>query len=228
MLFLSFDLPFLGANLLKFWDGGYVPVLVGLGFFVIMITWKKGRAYLAIYLASKYPEWQHVLDTLEQNLVGRIPGACVYLASTANGVPPLMMHQVERLRVLHETVLVVTLIIEHMPFVESEQRLEVVPLEKGFYRIIGHYGFMETLNLPALLGLAIKAAELQVVLSELTYIVGRETFLATKAGNMGRWSESLFAFLSRNAPSASAYFMHSARAGLGDWGADRSLIVCSR
>lgn len=205
-LFLSFDLPFLGANLLKFHDGGYVPVLVGLGFFIVMINWKKGRLYLAEYLATKYPEWEGFVASLDKSVVARVPGTGVFLASRVSGVPPLMMHQVQRLHVIHETVLLVTLIIEHVPYVPARERLEVATLDKGFYRVVGHYGFMETLNLPVLVADAVRAAALQVNLRQVTYFIGRETFLATAAGRMGRWSESLFAFLSRNARSASSYF----------------------
>jgi KUP system potassium uptake protein len=206
VLFLSFDLPFLGANLLKFWDGGYFPLLVGLGFFLVMINWKKGRMYLAEYLSTKYPEWDGFIATLEQNVIARVPGAAVFLASSSTGVPPLLMHQVQRLHVLHETVLLVTVTIEHIPYLSPEERLEVVRLDKGFYRVLARYGFMETTNLPALLAEAIRVARLRVNLRKLTYLIGRETFLATEAGKMGRWSESLFAFLSRNARSASSYF----------------------
>lgn len=205
-LFLAFDLPFLGANLLKFRDGGYVPVLVGLGFFIVMINWKRGRLYLAEYLATKYPEWDGFVTTLDKNVLARLPGAGVFLASRASGVPPLMMQKVQRLHVLHETVFLVTLVIEHVPHVPASERLEVSPLDKGFYRVIGHYGFMDSLNLPALIADAVRAAGLRVNLRQVTYFIGRETFLATAAGRMGKWSESLFAFLSRNARSASSYF----------------------
>jgi KUP system potassium uptake protein len=206
VLFLSFDIPFFGANLLKFADGGYVPVLVGAGFFVVMLNWRIGRTILGEYIAGKSPPVEEFLATLEDNCVYRVPGTAVFMASQSAGVPPVLVHHVERIRVLHERVVLLTVIFEHVPFVNPEERLQAERLDKGFIRVVARFGFMEMPDVPAMIEEAAKKRGAPIKLEDITYYLGRETFLATPKGKMGTVSETVFAFLSRNSKSATSYF----------------------
>jgi KUP system potassium uptake protein len=205
-LFLSIDLPFLGATCLKFLHGGYIPVLVGLGFFVIMATWVKGRALLAEFYASRTIPIDEFLETLDSRIKARIPGLGVVMASPGTGTPPVLLHITRRFRVLHEQVFVLTVTSEDVPNVPFEERVEVESLGQGFYRVLVRCGFIDHPNVPR----AVRQAQARLLLSEpasqVVYLVNHETFVATDRGKMGRYQELFFALLARNAVNASHYF----------------------
>ena len=206
VLFLCFDIPFFSANLLKLFEGGYVPILFGAGVFSVMYTWKIGRSLLAEYIVQRSPPMDEFLAGLHERLVARIPGTAVFMASNSGRVPPILFHHAQRIRVLHDTVILLTVLTEHVPVSDEESRLEVQDLGEGFYRVIARCGFMEAPNVPEILHEAASLCGVPVDFSHMTYYVGRETFLASGSGKMGRWSEMLFAFLSRNAQPATRYF----------------------
>jgi KUP system potassium uptake protein len=206
VLFLSFDLPFFAANLFKFMDGGFVPILIGAAILVLMVIWKIGRSVLYDAIIAKAPPLEKFIKELAEKKVTRIPGTAIFLASAARGVPPVMVHHVSRIKVLADTVVLLTIEFEHVPYVAKAERLKAETLGHGFIRVLAHYGYMERPDVPELLREAKEQHVLSFDLDDATYFLGRETFLATKAGRMGPWSESIFAFLSRNAKSATSYF----------------------
>ncbi len=206
LLFLSFDVPFLVANLLKFFDGGYLPVAVGALFFAVMIVWKMGRTHLGDYFAERSPPLAGFLATLDDRVVARTPGVAVFLASSSAGTPPVLFHHVERLRVLQETVVLLTITTDHIPVVPKAGRIKVELIAPGIHRVIARCGFMESPNVPSMLAQAITEGTLPFSMDDVTYYLGRETFIAGTKGRMGPWTESLFAFLNRNAHSAPLYF----------------------
>ncbi len=206
LLFLAFDIPFLVANLLKFFDGGYLPVAVAVVFCVVMIVWKMGRTHLGDYFAERSPPLAGFLATLPDRVVARTPGVAVFLASSATGTPPVLFHHVERLRVLQETVVLLTITTDHIPVVPKAGRIKVELIAPGIHRVIARCGFMESPNVPSMLAQAIAEGTLPFSMDDVTYYLGRETFIAGAKGRMGPWTESLFAFLNRNAHSAPLYF----------------------
>ncbi len=204
LLFLCFDLPFFGANLLKFFEGGYVPLCAGAVFFFFMLTWKRGRGLLADYVAKFTPAMSTFLDQVDS--LTRVPGVGIYLASNRDRVPPPLYHHATRMRVLPNTVVIFTVVTEHTPTSDPAHRLVATDLGKGVCRVIARCGFMETPNVPALAKQALRSLDIKCLSSDLTYYVGRETFLATKRGKMGAFREGIFAFLSNNAAPATAFF----------------------
>jgi KUP system potassium uptake protein len=210
LFFLSFDLPFLGANLLKFKEGGYLPLLVGSGFLVVMLVWRKGRGLLAEHTAAESPPLAVFMGALARpgakGPLARVPGTAVFLNSTLDALPPALLRHVQRIHALHEAVVLLTVVTEHAPTVAASARASVRTLGNGFFQVVVRYGFMEQPDVPAALEAALREASVIAPLGEATYYLGRETFLATSRGRMGRWSELLFAFLSRNAHGAASYF----------------------
>jgi len=206
VLFLSFDIPFLLANLLKFFDGGYLPLLVGAGFFVVMLNWKIGRAVLAEYYLQNTPPLDAFLADLPKRLYARRPGTGVFLASSTERTPPPLFRHVQRLGVLEQRVVLFTVTTEHVPFVDPETRVAISSMAPDVYWIVARYGFLERPDVPRALTQAITAANLAIDPKTVTYYLGRETFVAGPGGRLGRASETLFAFLSRNAYSAPLYF----------------------
>jgi KUP system potassium uptake protein len=213
IFFLGLDASFFGANLLKFFDGGFVPIGMAVGLFVIMLTWKRGRFLLGqFFMHGSVPLDEYVKDIKDGQRenhaipVCRVPGAAVFLTSNPTGTPPLLLHHVRHNKALHETVLLVTVTNEKVPRVMTD-RVNVSMLEEGFVRVTIRMGFMESPDVPrALSDVLASHPDLHFGLDDVTYYLGRETLLATNKGEMGAWSESLFAFLTKNSQRATRYF----------------------
>ncbi len=205
-LFLSIDLPFFGANLLKLVDGGYIPVLVALGLFTLMATWKRGRALLALCLRRQTEGARHLVERLLAASAARVPGSAVFLSSSAIDYPPVLIHHAKHNKVLHQVVLMLTVRTEHVPRLSADERALVQRLGPGFYRVTIRTGFMQRSDVPLLLRAAAARYALPVDLDDLTYYLGREKILATDAGHMRRLQERLFRLMARNATSADSYF----------------------
>jgi KUP system potassium uptake protein len=205
-LFLSFDLPFFAANLLKFMDGGWVPILVGAAMFIVMIDWKRGRTVLAERLHELSPPLSSFIADMDKLCAMRIPGSAVFLSSTPEDTPPVLFNHAKRIRVLRENLVLLTVTTEHVPAVDDADRFTVDDLGKGVWRVVARTGFLEKPNVPKMLSEVKRRFSIPVDLEETSYILGRETFLAGRTGKMGVLSESLFAFLARNARSVTSWF----------------------
>ena len=132
-------------------------------------------------------------------------GVAVFLTGNPTGTPPLLMHHAQHNKAIHETVLLLTVVNEHVPRV-LENRVEIEALEQGFHRVRIHIGFMESPDVPRALREGIEKYALPFTLDDVTYYLGRETLLATNRGHMGQRAEKLFAFLTRNSQQATAFF----------------------
>jgi KUP system potassium uptake protein len=206
LLFLSFDLPFLGANLTKIFQGGYVPVVVAAAIFALMSTWRRGRVLLGRRLREAAMRSQASFERLVSEERLRVPGTAVVLTANPVGIPAILAHHAEHSHVLHENVLLLTVVIEHVPRVPYSASVEVVDLYAGFYRVLVHTGFLQTPNLPPLLERVAEEHELPIDFNALTYYIGRERLLATNDGEMTALRERLFAFMSRNAASPDVFY----------------------
>jgi KUP system potassium uptake protein len=205
LLFLSFDVPFFIANLTKFLDGGYIPIIVGVVFFVVMVNWRQGRTAVHELLEERSESLGAFFGALAERHVARVPGTAVYMAPSA-GAPFMLVMQSKRVRSIAEHVLLVSVVIDHEPQTSEGHRFEVEQLEHGFARVTLHFGYMENPDVPPLLEAAMKKAGLEQPMEDATFYIGRETFLAGKGGRMGPLAESLFSLLSRNAKSAIDHF----------------------
>jgi KUP system potassium uptake protein len=206
VFFLSFDLPFFAANLLKFFDGGYVPVIVGAVFFVIMVMWRVGRNALAEAMHARATPVATFLATVDERVAARVPGTAIFMTSSPSDVPGVVDHHIRRIRVLHARVVLLTVVVDHVPYVTADARATVEALACGFTRVVVHYGFMDEPDVPAALAAAAAGAGLDLGLADATWYVGRETFLGTHAGRLGPVREGIFALLARNASTATSYF----------------------
>ena len=212
--FLAFDIPFFVANATKLFHGGYVPILIGAVFFTLMVVWRRGRRMLANALAERTIPVDEFLakyctdggaDGKAPLIQCRIEGTGVVMSSHAEGVPAVFVHHVDRLKVLHESIIILTIATARVPYVQPSKRATVQPLGGGFHRMVGTYGFMETPDVPSLLREA-KRAGLEAAIEDVTYFLGRETMLAGPGGQMGEVEETLFAFLTRNSRPATSHF----------------------
>ena len=204
-LFMTVDLTFLVANLRKFFDGGWVPFGMGLGVFTLFTTWMLGRRRLGAQFASMIVPLRDFLDDVARICPPRVRGAAVFLTANSGGVPMLLLHQFKHIPVLHEKVVLLTISNEQTPFVKPVDRFELEEIGQGFFRLIAHFGFMETPNVPSILE-STRLRGLELDMERVTYFLGRETLIASRKRGMAKWRKILFAFVSRNAKSATAYF----------------------
>lgn len=203
--FLLFDLSFLAANLTKIHDGGWVPLALALIVFTAMTTWKTGRKRLAQFFAQDEKPLAAFIDDVAKTNPPRVEGTAVFMAASPTGAPPVLRHHFRHNRVLHEQVVLLSILSENVPFVSSKKRIVVTELPQGFYRVSASFGFMETPQIPAILE-AVAIFGLTIDPETVTFYLGRETLIASKRPGMLMWRKSIFAFLSRNARTATAYF----------------------
>jgi KUP system potassium uptake protein len=205
IVFLIFDLTYFGSNLLKFFDGGWFPMAVAAIIVTIMTAWKDGRAALSQrFMRVSLPLEMFLQDVAEHN-IHRVSGSSVFLASSSRFTPPSLLHHYKHNQVLHSRVILLTIMPGDVPSVSDSERIEVEDLGSGFYRIVAHYGFMETPNVPQVMSLAYGSG-LVPHIEPISYYLGRETLLPTGDSPMMRWRKSLFALLSRNSQPATNYF----------------------
>ena len=205
-LFLVIDLSFFGANLPKIPHGGWFPIAVAAVLSLIMATWKSGRRILAAEISDRMLPLPMLIDDVADSPPLRVPGVAVFLASNPNGVPLVLLHHLKHNKMLHENVVLLSVLVEPVPEVPRSRKVEVRELGHGFYQVLAHYGFMETPNVPRALEVALSERIRGFDLAQVSYFLGRESLRTTGRGKMSRWRKSLFAFISRNARSADHYF----------------------
>ncbi|HEY4016649.1 MAG TPA: potassium transporter Kup [Polyangiaceae bacterium] len=206
VMFLSFDIPFFLSNAMKFFHGGWFPIAVGLALFLVMTTWKKGRAYLGRSLADKMLPIDVFVEDIKAHKPHRVAGAAVFMASNPKGVPIVLLHHWKHNQVLHETVILLSVMSEPIPEVRNRDRLAVRDFGEGLFQITAHYGFMEAPNVPRILRDAARQFAVPYAPSRTSYYLGRETLLTSGTSKMFRWRKALFSFISRNSRSATSYF----------------------
>jgi KUP system potassium uptake protein len=204
-LFLCFDLSYFGANLFKFFDGGWIALVVAIIVATVFTTWRKGREELRRQLYSGLLPLNAFLADLERHPLGRVRGTAVFMTLSTDGTPPTLLHHVKHNHMLHEHVVLLTIRAADAPAVADEDRLRIERLPSGFYRLMAWYGYMQTPNVPKVLKLA-ACFGLPLEPSKTTFYLGRETLLTDGTSPMRQWRKTLFAFMSRNAANPAGYF----------------------
>jgi KUP system potassium uptake protein len=205
VVFLSVDLSFFTANVVKLGQGGYIPVFIAVVVFAVMTTWKRGRASLGRHIIANTLPMELFLDDVRATRPHRVPGTAVFMTSNPDGAPPVLLHHFKHNKVLHEKVVMLSVQTRHVPEVSPDERLEICPLGEGFTRVTAAYGFMETPNVIDVLELA-RRRGLDVDVAGASFYLGRETLLTSGRSGMAHWRKVLFAFLSRNARPANMFF----------------------
>jgi KUP system potassium uptake protein len=221
-VFLLVDVAFFSANLVKIERGGWFPIAVALGVYILMTTWSRGRARLAAIVRVNTLPMDLFLSDVARRRPQRVPGTAVFLTSDPNGAPPVLLHHLKHNKVLHEKVMLMSVVTEEIPSVDDEDKVECRELGEGFFQVIAHYGFMESPDIPAVLRTLGKAGgdgrPVGIKATETSFFLGRETLIATHNsraarsapndgfGKMSLWRKKLFILMTRNARSATAFF----------------------
>jgi len=203
--FLLIDLAFWGANIIKIPAGGWFPLAIGAIVFTLMTTWKRGRAILSARLRAGSIPFAAFTERLLVDKYAHVPGTAVFMYSDSTGTPPALLHNIKHNKVLHEQIVLLSVVMEEIPRVARNERVQATKLENGFHRVILHYGFLEDPNVPRDLAL-VRGHGLRPKLSEISYFLGRERLLTAADPEMSRWRENLFAVMSRNARNATDFF----------------------
>ncbi|MCL2625850.1 MAG: potassium transporter Kup [Cystobacterineae bacterium] len=204
-IFLFFDLSYFSANILKFREGGWVPLLIAAMVFTLMTTWKRGRTELMKLYGKLVFPLEQFLEDMEATAPLRVRGTAVFMSSNAEGTPPVLLHHLKHNQVLHRQVVLMSISVEDEPWVAIDEQVKVEEFGKGFFRVVASLGFMQTPNVPALL-LQARKQGLVCEPSTTSYYLGRDTLLPNGASKLMRWRKILFAFVSKNAQTATAYF----------------------
>jgi KUP system potassium uptake protein len=204
--FFIVDAAFLAANLAKIADGGYVPLLLAAAVYGVMWVWHVGVQAVSIRLQESVVPIATFMASIAEGKIPRVPGTAVFLTRTEHDVPPLMVWHLKHNRALHERLFVLTVLIEAVPRIDDDARLNVEEIAPHFWRAAAHYGFMERPDIPALLETA-HAGGCGIDLSDVSYYIGHETIVPSEDKNkLPRWVEALFAVMQRNSGHVSDYF----------------------
>jgi KUP system potassium uptake protein len=198
------DLAFLSSNALKIVEGGWLPLAVAAGLFIVMDTWSKGRRTHLEAIRDGSMPLELFLDRADKTPM-RVPGTAVVLSARADVTPGVLLHSLKHYKVLHERVVLCTILVEDKPFVPASRRIEVTKMGKGFFETKIHYGFFQTPDVPGALAEA-RRFGLAVDPDNSTFFVGRETLVAGSKPTIARWRIALYRWLSSNALAPANYF----------------------
>ncbi|HSH53469.1 MAG TPA: KUP/HAK/KT family potassium transporter, partial [Methylotenera sp.] len=204
-LFLTIDVAFFSANVLKIPDGGWVPLLIGIVIFTLMITWKTGRSLLYQHLKNEAMALDPFIEAVGAHPPARVPGTALFLTPNSEGVPHAMLHNLKHNKVLHERVVILTVRFLDFPHSPEEERVEVETLPHDFYRVTVRYGFKDEPDLPRDLLLC---AEYGLVLEAMdsSFFIGKEILIASEKNEMAYWRKKIFIGLFRSAETITNQF----------------------
>ncbi|MGE5840903.1 MAG: potassium transporter Kup [Deltaproteobacteria bacterium] len=203
-VFLVFDISYFGANLLKVKEGGWFTLLAAALFTIAMTTWRKGRSELIHKFEPRVP-LKPFLDDVGRQELPRVRGTAVFMSLIPEGTSPVLLQNLKHNKILHEKVVLLSILPTDVPTVAARERVKVEGLGQGFYRVIAYNGFMQRPNVPEIMNLASDLG-LPIDEAETTYFLGRVSLFTMGDSKMMRWRKVLFAFMSRNAGTPAVYF----------------------
>ena len=201
---LLIDGAYFASNLTKIPNGGWFPLLVGAFAFTFLTTWARGRHLMMLRLRESAMPIEVFIKSAAAAAT-RVQGTAVFMTSSPEGVPHALLHNLKHNKVLHDRVLILTVVIDEVPFVDDEDRLEVRPLGSNFYRMIMRYGFMQEINIPATLKLVENCGP-KIKMMDTSFFLARQTLLASDRPGMAIWREKVFAWMLSNSESAMEFF----------------------
>jgi KUP system potassium uptake protein len=204
-IFFAVDIAYFGANLTKVPEGGWFPLLIGLIAFTFLTTWARGRK-LMIDRMREAAMPVEIFVKSAANSAMRVPGTAVFMTTAPDGVPHALLHNLKHNKILHERVLLLTVKIEDVPYVDEDRRFDLTDLGSGFFRLIIRFGFMQESDVPAALCRVEKCGP-AFKMMDTSFFLARQTLLInSKMPGMALWRERLFSWMLRNAESAMEFF----------------------
>lgn len=203
-VFFIVDIAYFSANLLKVPDGGWVPLVIGLIIFTLLTTWSRGRKLMHQEMAEGVMPIPMFIGSAAKSAT-RVPGTAVFMTSSADGVPHALLHNLKHNKVLHERIILLTIKVSDVPYVDNDKCQQLEDMGEGFHRLILHYGFMQPVDVPAALA-QVQGCGAQFKMIDTSFFLSRQTLIASPTPGMPIWREKLFAWMLRNSESAMEYF----------------------
>lgn len=203
--FIVFDLGFFSSNLLKLPQGGWFPIAIAIGMVAVMHTWKKGKAEIFRRVYSNEVTEEELVDIARSEHIKRVRGGAVFMAGSGKGTPLVLLHHLKANKVLHETVVLLTIITEEIPSVPADEQLTVREIGEGIWRVVGRYGYMESPDVEQLME-RVRAQGVPIKTSGVIYYFNREMIIPGGDTKMWRWQKALYGWMSRNARPARDYY----------------------
>ncbi len=204
-IFIALDIVLLASCSVKFFNGGWFPVVLAIMLVVVMWTWREGRQVLMKAIYDDDPKMSLFINNLATSDIPRIDRTAVYLNASSETVPQALLHNLKHNQVLHNTNLIITVVYADVPMVSADERSVVNALGEGFWQIKLNYGFMQKPDIPQALMLC-EIPEFTFDPFSTSYFVSRETIVSGHGGAMAQWRDELFSVMSRNAGSVVGYF----------------------
>ena len=205
VLFLSIDLAYFGANLMKIGEGGWFPLIVAAVIYLLMSTWTEGRRVVALQIRDFVKPLKGYLRTIDLRKVKKVSGTAVYLAQSPFSTPPAFVHNVLHNKIMHDRILFLYVGYKNVPYVRAEKRVSVKKLLPDVYRVVVRYGFMDRTDIRAAVRI-LDNKYLKIDLENTTFFVGRDTFIPVKSVGMSKWRGHLYLLMRRNSARAFRYF----------------------
>ena len=203
--FLVIDLSFFSANLLKVFQGGWLPIAIGIFLFALMTTWKTGRRIVAERLMARAFPLEAFVTAVRTAPPTRVPGTAIFMTAQPTGTPAALVHNLRYNKILHEHVVVLTVATVPTPTVPLDQRVTVRPMGANVHNARIQFGFMEDPDVPEVLD-HLRLAGVPIDQHDVTFFLGRETIVVGQRKGMATWREKLFVLMARNAVRATAFF----------------------
>ena len=201
---LVIDGAYFASNLTKIPDGGWFPLLIGAIAFTLLTTWARGRQLMMLRLRESAMPIEVFIKSAA-TAATRVQGTAVFMTSSPEGVPHALLHNLKHNKVLHDRVLILTVVIDEVPFVDDEDRMEVRALGSNFYRMIMRFGFMQEIDIPATLK-TVEHCGPKIKMMDTSFFLARQTLLASDRPGMAIWREKVFAWMLSNSESAMEFF----------------------
>ena len=205
LFFLIIVFSFWGANMLKIFQGGWVPLAIGAFIYLLMTTWNNGRRNLMEKIKQQTTSLEYFITEILSVRLIAIPGTAIYMASSKNGTPPPLILNIKHNRLLHKQIIILTIVIQKVPRVRGDERIQIEEPTEGFYRVIANFGYMDTTNIVNIIDLLCQKG-LKIDLNKTTFFLGRETLISGKKQGLGLFRDKLFIIMSKNAQRATDFF----------------------
>lgn len=203
--FLVIDLSFWSANMLKVFQGGWVPLAIGTLIYILMSTWNSGRKNLLEKIRQQTMSLENFITEILSIRMISIPGTAIYMSSNSKGTPPPLILNIKHNRLLHKQIIILTIKFHKVPHIRPDSRIEVEQPTEGFYRVIANYGFMDMTNIHQILE-QLEKQGIKLKMESTTFFLGRETLLPDRKKGLSYIKDKLFILMANNAQRATDFF----------------------
>ncbi len=205
IFFMSIDLSFFASNLLKVAQGGWFPLALGFIIYFVMTTWNWGRKNLLQKIDEQTQPIEKFIDEVMSIRAVSTPGTAIYMSSNPRGTPPALVKNMKHNRILHKQIVVLSIVFQKVPRVNTEEVIEIENPTEGFYRVVAYYGFMDNANIQQVIEI-LNNKGIKIKMENTTFFLGRELLVVKDKAGITRFRKKLFVLLSRNSQRVTEFF----------------------